>query len=72
MNLFPTQTDTSADVIVQGHGSIVLFWPRTSIAKDWFTENVDVQQTWGEGIVVEPRYVSSIIEGLENAGLEVV
>lgn len=60
--------ETAADVIVQGHGSIVLLWPRTNTAKAWFDENVKVEQTWGEGIAVDPRYVSDIISALEDDG----
>jgi hypothetical protein len=65
---YPTQSVRQCDVIVQGHGSIVLLWPQNRAVKDWLYEQCDVQQTWGEGIAVEPRYVSAIIEGLEQAG----
>lgn len=57
-----------ADVLVQGHGSIVLLWPQNTPAKAWLYGHVDVAQTWGEGIVVEPRYLSPILEALEDAG----
>lgn len=59
------------DVIVQGHGSLVLLWPQNDAAKTWISEYVDVQQTWGNGIAVEPRYLSPIVEGMIDAGLVV-
>ena len=65
---YSIQSTTLADVIVQGHGSIILLWPQNPEARDWLYEHCDVQQVWGEGIAVEPRYVSPIIEGLEEAG----
>lgn len=68
---YPTQDLPAADVIVQGHGSIILLWPQHDLAKHWFEENVEVRQKWGEGIACEPRYVSDIIRGLELAGFEV-
>lgn len=68
---YPTQSTALVDVIVQGHGSIILLWPQNPEVKAWLYEQYDVRQVWGEGIAVQPRYVSPIIEGIEGAGFMV-
>ena len=68
---FQVQTESAADVLVQGHGSIVLLWPQNDSAAEWIEENLEPGQKWGNGTVVEPRFVSAIIEGLEQAGYTV-
>lgn len=60
------------DVLVQNFGSVVILWPRTDAAKDWFAENVDTQATWGAGTVCEPRYVDAIVDGLMEEVFDVV
>ncbi len=62
------QAYKSSDVIVQGHGSIILLWPQHDEVKDWFEENVEILTKWGEGIVVEPEYVSYILRALNERG----
>ena len=69
MKKLRTHDSPIQDVIVQGHGSIILLWPRTQAAKKWFNEHVEIEATWGEGIAVEPRYLGPILAGLEGAGL---
>ena len=61
---YPTQSARPFDLIAQGHGSIILLRPQNPVTKAWLYDNCDVQQEWGEGVAVEPRYVSPIIEGL--------
>ena len=63
--------NVSLDVLVQNFGSVVVLWPRTEHAREWFKEHVDSQQTWGAGTVCEPRYVHDIVDGMVNDGLEV-
>lgn len=60
---------------IVNHGSIVLVGPTAEDHlpfADWLSENVGDEVTfWGDSLVVEPRYVDSIIAGLEEAGFEV-
>lgn len=68
---YPTQSTQLVDVIVQGHGCIILLWPQNPKVKAWLYDHCDVHQVWGEGIAVQPRYVSPIIAGIEDAGFTV-
>ena len=61
------------DVVVEDHGSVVLVQPLTAQARDWIDENVqDDAMWWSGGLVVEPRYVDDLANGMLDAGLEVV
>lgn len=61
------------DVTVQDAGSLVILYPQTTQAQAWMDEHLpDDVQTWGHnGVVVEPRYVSDIIDGMREDGLTV-
>jgi hypothetical protein len=57
------------------HGSLVLVAPddddHLSFA-DWLADNIGPDALfWGDALVVEPRYVAALIEGLEAVGFEV-
>ena len=61
-----------ADVKIENHGSLVLLRPLTEAASDWLDENISEDaQHFGGAVVVEPRYVEAIVEGMQNDGLEV-
>ncbi len=61
-----------ADVKIENHGSLVLIRPLTEAASDWLDENISEDaQHFGGAVVVEPRYVEAIVEGMQNDGLEV-
>ncbi len=61
-----------ADVNIENHGSLVLIRPLTEAASDWLDENISEDaQHFGGAVVVEPRYVEAIVEGMQNDGLEV-
>ena len=61
-----------ADVKIENHGSLVLLRPLTEAASDWLDENISEDaQHFGAAVVVEPRYVEAIVEGMQNDGLEV-
>jgi hypothetical protein len=55
------------------HGSLFLLRPLDSIAKAWMNEHLPVDspetQFWGEAIVIEPKYLEPIIEGILADGL---
>lgn len=61
------------DFNVVHHGSIVLLTPLTPAAHAWAEEFLpDDAQTWGPGsVVVEPRYIADIVDGIRGDGLTV-
>lgn len=60
------------DFTLENHGSIVLLQPHTEAARAWVSEHIpDDAMIWGTSIVVEPRYVSDIVDGIAEDGLEV-
>lgn len=61
------------DARITNHGSIILIHPRTKTAQDWIRENCQVEpwQYLGPNLAVEPRYCQAIVEGMQEAGLEV-
>ena len=76
---------TEHDFEVVNHGSLVVLHPQNDAAREWVdihvygtdadagTETVEQNvQWWGGGVVVEPRYIADIIEGIEADGLDVV
>jgi hypothetical protein len=63
----------TADVLVRDEGSLVLFQPRTEVAREWVEANVDPEAQWfGPWLVVEHRYAGDLIEGMGADGLRVV
>jgi hypothetical protein len=56
------------DVIVQDHGTLFTFCPRSQAARDWWAENVQDAPCLGRNICVEHRFAPDIIEGLKQAG----
>jgi hypothetical protein len=60
------------DIRFDNHGSIWLANPLTEAGRDWMSEHLpDDAQTWGEAVVIEPRYVADIAQGARDDGLEV-
>ena len=61
-----------SDFHIADHGSIVLLEPRTDAAREWVEENLPEEaQTFGHAIVIEPRYVESIVNGILADGLTI-
>jgi hypothetical protein len=58
---------------LENHGSLFLLRPLDSIAQEWMNEHLPVgspeTQFWGEAIVIEPRYVTTIVDGIIGDGL---
>ena len=54
------------DVLVSCHGSICLVKPMTETAQAWVEEHLEGDETqhWCGAIVVEPRYLDPIIDGM--------
>ncbi len=58
------------DLRVENHLSLFLLWPLTDRAGVWIEENVSEDRLWfGTALVVEPRYVTTLIEGMTLDGL---
>jgi len=64
---------TELDFQLENHGSLFLLRPLTSAATEWMRENLPVDspetQFWGEAIVIEPRYLEPIVDGILADGL---
>ena len=64
---------TELDSKLENHGSLFLLRPLNSAAKDWMAEHLPVDnpetQFWGDAIVIEPRYVAPIVDGIIGNGL---
>ena len=63
-----SQPETTHDISVENHGTIILFRPLSPEANTWFDEHVQCDFTWAGSIPCEPRYAQDIIEGLQAAG----
>jgi hypothetical protein len=58
---------------LHNHGSLFLLRPLDPIAKAWMNEHLPVDspetQFWGDAIVIEPRYLEPIVDGILADGL---
>ena len=62
--------DPKADFSVRNHGSLFLVTPISAAAFRWLSENVQGDVVWfGDSLPVEPRYIDSLVLGMEDAGL---
>lgn len=61
------------DFSVENYGSIVLLRPLSELGRAWVEENVSQEgfQPFWPNVLIEPRYVSDILQGLANARLAV-
>ena len=58
------------DVLVHNEGTVFLFNPLTSRAKEWIDENVQPDAQWfGTSLVVEHRYAWGLAQGMKQNGL---
>jgi hypothetical protein len=59
---------TELDFTLENHGSLFLLRPLNSAAKHWMGEHLPMDnpetQFWGDAIVIEPRYVAPIVDGI--------
>ena len=64
----------TADFELQNHGSIFLLIPQSTSARIWVDDHIGRDngfQPHYPSIVIEHRYVSDIVEGIQNDGLAV-
>lgn len=64
------------DVVAEDHGSLWILRPVSADASAWIEENVDQKNAvsplwWGDGLVVEPRYVEDILDGMIGSGFAI-
>lgn len=60
------------DFILENHGSLWLCRPQSSRAARHLARNVSPEAQWYAGaLVVEPRFVDNLAEGLRDNGWEV-
>jgi len=64
----------TVDFICENHSSIFLLKPLTDSATSWVEEHISQDngyQPYFPTVVIEPRYVADIVEGIQNYGLAV-
>jgi len=71
----PTRSGkTPPDFLVENHGSIFLLKPLTPSATSWIEEHIGqdngYQGLW-PSVIIEPRYLAPILEGIHESGLGV-
>jgi hypothetical protein len=65
--------EDAADFSIEDHGSLVLLRVKTDAAKEWANEHLpEDAMHFGGAVVVEPRYVADILDGIANDGLVAV
>ena len=63
---------TRPDFICENHGSLFLLFPLSQSAQSWVEEHLPTDVQWfGNAVVIEHRYVWTILEGIQNDGLAV-
>ena len=63
------------DFVVENHGSIFLLKPLTPSATSWVEEHIGQDngyQPYFPTVVVEPRYIADIVQGIQSDGLMVI
>ena len=61
-----------ADFMVNNAGSIIVLYPQTEAARQWIDEHIGEDkgfQPWYPNVIVEPRYIEAILEGIDSDGL---
>ena len=63
---------TRSDFLCENHGSVFLLRPISPSALAWIEEHLPPDRiTFGNAVVVEPRYVWAILVGIQDDGLAV-
>ncbi len=65
----PTRSD-GPDFRCENHGSLFLLFPLTLSARSWIEEHLPEDAQWfGNAVVIEHRYIWTILGGIQDAGL---
>ena len=60
------------DFRCENHGSLFLLFPLTPSARFWIEGHLPEDAQWfGNAVVVEHRYIWTILDGIQDAGLAV-
>jgi hypothetical protein len=63
---------TGADFSCENHGSVFLLRPISAAACIWVEQHLPSDRlTFGNAVVIEPRYLWAILAGLQDDGLAV-
>ena len=58
---------------LENHGSLCLLRPLNPVATDWMQEHLPMDnpetQFWGSAIIIEPRCLGPIVDGIIGDGL---
>ena len=74
LNAYATSgtSPTQCDFVCENHLSLFLLRPISPAAFAWIEEHLPPDRmTFGNAVVIEPRYVSAILVGLQDDGLVV-
>jgi hypothetical protein len=67
----PTRSD-GPDFRCANHGSLFLLFSLTQHAHSWIEEHLPEDAQWfGNAVVIEHRYIWTILDGIQDAGLAV-
>jgi hypothetical protein len=61
------------DVRIHDQGTIFMFWPISTPAKEWVNENVTIppDMSLGPHFLIAYQFVDRLIQGMQGAGLTV-
>jgi hypothetical protein len=62
------------DIVIENHGSIFLLRPISKSGREWLDQNIGDQngfQPYWPTVVVEPRYIADVVNGIRGDNLEV-
>ena len=67
------KNESNPDVLISDQGSLFLVTPMSEAARDWVSENVQLEgwQWMGISFAVEWRFAQDLISGMQGDGLEV-
>jgi len=65
-------SENAPDFRCENHGSLFLLYPLTESAQSWISQHIPPDaQTFGNAIVVEHRFIWTILNGIQNDELTV-
>ncbi len=66
---------TAHDFTIQDGGSVIILHPCNDAARSFIDDHLydddDTPQWWGGGVVIEPRYLGDILEGIAECDLTI-
>lgn len=65
-----TKGTHAPDVLIANAGTVFVFCPLTSRAKEWIDENTEDATWYGDALIVDHRFAWGLARGMKDAGLE--